>query len=771
MKKKVGILTFHQAINYGAVLQAYALKEVCDSLGFETHIINYSSSDYSTYPRPLKELLKSQNKKIGIIVFVRNITSYLSDIKKWRLFYKFRKTYLSESPLCVDINDIEKLKYDYYIAGSDQIWNYKITGNEFDSCFFGQMQDNSVKIIYAASAHDTPFPLDKELQFKKYLENMPSAVSIREKKLADYVLNLTGKRYPIVLDPTLLAGREVLERLCDKNQYKYPYILLYQIDSNPESDISVKSLEKRFKCKVYTMTVPRIGSIHGRKGVSSPQKFLSLLKDSEFVVTNSFHGIALSLLFEKNFFVYENGGVMTRIDGLLDSLDLMSRKVKMVDDIKIENFIDYAPVKEKLEKLRIKSYSFLRKAFKNEITIRTENKDKNKNMPILPFRDRRKKDCSGCFACVETCPKQAIKMKIDEEGFQYPEIDEGKCIHCGICDRICGFVFVSRKNGRYNYPKAFGVKHKEMKTRITSRSGGAFVALSDIILKKDGVIYGAAMQEDFQVKHIRATCKEERDLMKKAKYVQSDITGILPQVAEDLILDKYVLFSGTPCQIEGIYTYLKQKNISSEKLFCCDLICHGVPSPLIWKSYLSYVEEKQNGKIIDANFRDKQFGWDSHYESFIMDGARKKYVSREFTDLFYQHIMFRPSCYSCKFANIHRPGDITLGDFWGIEKNSDSFNDNKGVSLVLINTKKGMELFHIAKKNMEIIECKLSNCLQPTLIKPSTPSANRAQFWNDFYQISFSNLIKKYTRPISKYSRAKKRIKLILYYLKLRRCP
>ena len=206
-KKKVGIITFHQAVNYGAVLQAYALKEVCNELGYEAHIVNYASSDNEEAPKPVRNFINASNKKAAAFKMVRGLMSYSGDKRKWKCFYDFRKEFLNESSLCTSEEEIVALGYDIYICGSDQIWNYKITGERFNPVFFGEMDTDAQQIIYAASCQDTPFPLDMELNFKSMLERMPPATGIREQKLADYVSDLTGFRYPVVLDPTLLAGR------------------------------------------------------------------------------------------------------------------------------------------------------------------------------------------------------------------------------------------------------------------------------------------------------------------------------------------------------------------------------------------------------------------------------------------------------------------------------------------------------------------------------------------------------------------------------------
>lgn len=768
--KKVGIITFHQAINYGAVLQAYALKEVCDELGYEAHIVNYAANDSVEKPRPIHQFLVSSNKKAATFKLVRNLMSYSGDQKRWRLFYQFRKKFLAESVLCTCKEEIIQLGYDIYIAGSDQIWNYKITENRFDPVFFAEMNTNAEQVIYAASSQDTPFPLDMELKFKAMLGEMPPAVGIREKKLADYVCKLTGVQYPVVLDPTLLAGRKILEKIPETDIPKKPYILIYQIDSNPASDISVKTLEKRFKCDVYTMTVPRLGSIHGRKGVAGPEKFLSLLKGAEFLVTNSFHGIAISLLFEKQFYVYENGGVMTRIDGLLSQMGLLGRKIKMSKDIDRQDIIDYSQINVHLERLRIVSRQFLINALEGNIT-KKEPANLCLKKPILPMAKREKKDCCGCSVCADVCPVNAIEMRSDEEGFLYPHINESSCIHCGKCDQVCGFVPVEKRKEPFTLPKAYGVKHLDDNVRESSRSGAAFIAFSDIFLEQGGVVYGAVMQNDFSVCHVRATNSTERDKMKKAKYVQSNTTGIYPQVGADLRSGYSVLFSGTPCQVAGLQAYLKGMKIDDSKLCCCDLVCHGVPSPAIWHDYISYIQKRYGQRILKAEFRDKEFGWDSHCESFVLENSSKKVVSRNYTDLFYDHIMFRPSCYNCQFANVYRPGDLTLADFWGIEKIDASFNDNRGVSLVLVSTEKGEKIFEQAQKNFIWFECNIENCIQPTLVKPSSMSSRRDEFWKDYKEMEFSSFLKKYAKPLTLSLQLKKNIKNLMYHVGLRKHP
>lgn len=386
----------------------------------------------------------------------------------------------------------------------------------------------------------------------------------------------------------------------------------------------------------------------------------------------------------------------------------------------------------------------------------------------ITVEKKEKKECCGCSACADICPTHAIEMISDEEGFLYPKVNINLCVSCGKCIHSCGFNPVDKS---LTPPKAFAVKHIDDKVRMSSRSGAAFIAFSDVILRHSGVIYGASMQADFSVRHCRALNENQRDLMKKAKYVQSSTIDIFPQVAQDLNAGKEVLFSGTPCQVAGLHSYLSTVHIDDSKLYCCDLVCHGVPSPAIWKDYVSYIGNKYGKEILKANFRDKEFGWNTHFESFVLKDKKRKIVRKDYTDLFYQHIMFRPSCHNCYFASIYRPGDLTLADFWGIEKNDASFNDNKGVSLVLVSTEKGLRLFYQAQKYFQSFECEIENCLQPTLIEPSSVSPRREKFWEDYKKMDFSKFLKKYTTPENLKAVLKKKIKEILCFIGLRRYP
>ena len=210
-------------------------------------------------------------------------------------------------------------------------------------------------------------------------------------------------------------------------------------------------------------------------------------------------------------------------------------------------------------------------------------------------------DCCGCTACASVCTHDAITMQPDALGFLYPRVDESKCVDCGLCDKVCAFNDDYDRSLNLPQPDAYGARHKDMDEVATSRSGAAFIAISDWILKHGGAVYGAGYADHFRVVHKRAVTKEERDEFKGSKYVQSDLTGIFRQVKQDLKDGRIVLFSGTPCQTSGLNSFIGKH--LRENLYLVDIVCHGVPGPYLWRDFLAYVEKKHGDTVSVVNFR------------------------------------------------------------------------------------------------------------------------------------------------------------------------
>lgn len=232
------------------------------------------------------------------------------------------------------------------------------------------------------------------------------------------------------------------------------------------------------------------------------------------------------------------------------------------------------------------------------------------------------KNCCGCTACASICAHDAISMVPDALGFLYPKVDVAKCIECGLCEKVCQFNDNYDRSLNLGQPLAFAARHKDIDEVMKSRSGAAFVAISDYILEQGGVVYGAGYKDHFCVVHKRATTKEERDEFRGSKYVQSDLTGVFRSVKEDLKKGLTVLFSGTPCQTAGLNSFVGKK--LRENLVLIDIVCHGVPGPYVWREYLAYLERKHGAKISSVDFRDKRkFGWKAHNETVTFMGGVK----------------------------------------------------------------------------------------------------------------------------------------------------
>lgn len=337
--------------------------------------------------------------------------------------------------------------------------------------------------------------------------------------------------------------------------------------------------------------------------------------------------------------------------------------------------------------------------------------------------------CCGCTACSAVCPVHAITMSADSEGFFYPRIDETICINCSLCVKVCAFSAEKKDFTGQRAIQAYAAKNKNEITRMNSRSGGVFTAITNQILKEHGYVYGVAINQSFTAEHRRAENKEERDAFCGSKYIQSDMRDTFLKVKKDLLDGNTVAFSGTACQIAGLKSYLRK--MDTRKLYLIDIVCHGVPSPRVWMDYLEAYRKKYKGEITEVNFRNKKkYGWAGGKETITVNG--KEYDSDEFLMLFNSGVIERPSCFQCPYKTVEREGDITLGDFWGIEKVAEQMNDNKGVSLVFCNTQKGKDLFESVKGEFELKEVRVQDTLQEALVQPMKEPEDRKFFWKRY---------------------------------------
>lgn len=348
------------------------------------------------------------------------------------------------------------------------------------------------------------------------------------------------------------------------------------------------------------------------------------------------------------------------------------------------------------------------------------------------------KKCVGCRSCEQKCPKGCISIKANKEGFLYPVVNTNECIGCKICVNSCPAVKVPKSRKPIS---VYALKNKDKKRLLSSASGGASDVFARYIIKNNGIVYGCTCTSDMSVKHIEV--KEEKYLKKiqSSKYVQSDLNNTYTKVKKNLDNGKMVLFTGTPCQIAGLNTFLGGEQY--DNLYTLDLICHGVPSPLLFKKYLAYQSEKMKEPVIYFNFRSKNGkGWGSQY---LFECRTKNKISKcvapvdKYGKYFKQGNCYRESCYTCEYSSIKRISDITVGDFWGIDKSHPEFSSTLGVSSVLVNTEKGQKLFDSIKEYADYTEATVDEAMvkQANLKSATLRPASRDTFYNNIEDNDF----------------------------------
>lgn len=358
--------------------------------------------------------------------------------------------------------------------------------------------------------------------------------------------------------------------------------------------------------------------------------------------------------------------------------------------------------------------------------------------------------CSGCGLCSELCPKNAIIVAKNSEGFLYPVIDRKKCVECELCKQICPFNHISSTK---NTPLlSLAVKANNDDFRQKSSSGGVFPVLAEYEINDcSGVVFGAVYNTEnhMKVEHIRIDNTSDINRLQGSKYVQSNICDIYELLGKDLKKGRNVLFCGTPCQVDACKTYLKNKSIDTKNFLTCDFICHGVPSPGLWEEYIKVLEKKSGEKVkgYDFRYKDENCLWGTvnvcvEYENHTEVNTP---LAKAFINTYFNNVITRQSCANCPYTNIHRQSDITLADCWGIEKVLPDFADGLGVSLVLANTPKGFDAIEVMKKRIIAKPVNAEDLSQPHLHEPCRPSSERAKFWKIYYKSGLLKAMKKNT--------------------------
>lgn len=376
----------------------------------------------------------------------------------------------------------------------------------------------------------------------------------------------------------------------------------------------------------------------------------------------------------------------------------------------------------------------------------------------------RPEDCCGCTACATICGHGAITMETDVKGFAYPRIDESACTDCGLCDRVCPIIARKKMNlEAKSYQGIFAGRITDDDALFRSASGGAFWAIASEVISNDGMVFGAVYDKNMRVVHRGADTLEACRAFQGSKYSQSDTFQAYREVRDILRSGRQVLFTGVPCQVDGLKRFLIK---SYDNLLTMDVLCHAVPSPKIFADYISYVNSKHNGRLINLSMRDKtRYGWGHPYSyRYDFSDGRSLLDSSKVIDwgrIYFSRLVNRPCCHECKYTNLNRPSDISVADFWGDRNLHTDIRSKKGTSLLIVNTPKGEAVVKALRDKMVLSKVSEEDAMQPSLYEPTTDDSRTQTLWNDYEEHGFNYMLNKYFDD-STYQKFKNIVKKIL---------
>lgn len=737
---KTGLVTFYHIHHYGALLQAAATQRAVEELGHQCEIIDY-------YVNQNNGLFRKPTGIGSAAADVHTALHYKMLKDRYDRFEQFSRDHLRISGhLYESFAELAgaELPYDAILSGSDQIWNPKIfPDGRFDPVFFGAFSEKR-KVAYAPSFAIPRIPEEMEEELRGYLSDF-THLSARETQGQAIIRDVTGQNVPVVLDPTLLLNRAQWSAMANAPE-SYPkggYILCYCISKPGPLAPYIRRLAEETGLPVVQLCGIRRKVHPAAKCVldAGPAEFLALFQNAAYVCTNSFHGTVFSVQFQKPFFTAVAPAELaaperSRTFSILSRLGLTDRIIGKGDTADLDAEIDWQSVEKKLDAARGASLRYLRAALENEPYEEAKPEMKSSGLPQLAERTR----CTGCTACAAVCARNAITMERDKEGFSYPVISAELCVNCGRCSAACPLL---REREQKPMPAVFAAWHKNDAVRKDSTSGGAFTAIAEYVLESGGVVYGAAMDSRQHLHHAACFRKEDLWRLRGAKYVQSDLGDTFREIKKHLE-SRCVLFTGTPCQVEGLYGYLGSR---PEKLITCDLVCHGVPSPGVWEDMARSIERRKGRGLQAVRFRNKVTGWkDSHftavYDGGVVDTA--PLMATEYGRAFGRSLFLRPGCHQCAYASMSRPGDFTLGDFWGLTAEELPEEQEKGVSLLMVNTPHGSHVFDQLLLARVPYPPERAIAGNPRLASPVASAPDRAAFFAAYALEPFEQVRRKF---------------------------
>lgn len=748
---KIGIVTFHSAHNYGAVLQAWSLQEYLRQQGHQAQIVNLRlpviDKLYRLVNRTDKKVCKSAliNRAVNSAYYwVRYVYRYLRpDAGKVEKYRKFEQFINHQLPVTQEFHSYEELRnaqleYDALIAGSDQIWNATMMRNISPAYFLHFANKDALRISYAASIGTEEIPSEYKILFRRYLRNF-DFISVREKKAKSEVEKLTDTPVDLVADPTFLLERKDFDQLLKKPKTSGKYIYVHNVHLSRVDDALnsvVEEMSKRLNLPVIHNWGKKVFSNEAGHFTGGVEEFLGLVSSAEYVITNSFHCTVFAIIYQRNFITIPHYKHPDRMKNLLEALGIPEHLIgsdKQIPKDLQQLSIDYRAVEEKKAAMGAHAQGFLNKAL--------AAKKAEDNRTYLETRDKFR--CYGCGACKDACPKQAISMEEDAEGFFYPKVNEEVCAQCGKCREVCIYhssAYQEEKSDRF--PMVYGAYHKDKKVLERSTAGGVFTAMYRKILEKGGFVAGVCYDEDFRVIYDLASDEAGCRRFCGPKHVYADSNDIKPRVKKLLEDGKTVLFSGTPCQVAGLKSFLQK---DYPELYTAELICDGGSSPKVFRKYCDYLEGLYKSKLVNMQFGNKFKGAATPFVvtefasgSVDVEDAAKHHLNNAYL----RHKVQRPACYVCEFAGKEEGvADLTMGKYQGISEQHPDFENPMGVSVLKINTQKGREFFEEFKEDLILKESTFEAAYAANRREPIQINVRRERLMNNIDEKPIEELL------------------------------
>lgn len=731
--KKIGLCLAFKGTNYGALLQAFATQYLVNSLGYRTEILDYTPergkdiihSPESYLSRVIEKSKKALNKQKVIPLDEIHKQNKTKRIEAADLFRQNRLHNIVNIKTYDDLVEHSR-QYNAVIVGSDQLWPPTVSFTKYRSLRF--VPKDVRRISFATSMGVSSYPWYVKRNAADFLRKI-DFLSVREETAKSIIKNICGRDAKVVLDPTYLISKSEWEDLIHPETIvKSGYVFSFFLGDNPEMKKLVRKYADNHGLRVVAIISNEANSNDQYADEvligQSPEQFVNLIRNADCVFTDSFHGLAFSIINCKQVYItyrirYGTSSRNSRIDNIVKKLGIENRLIINPNDLSndFDNEISYDLVNDKLRIMREDSLQFLKEALSFD-----DNLSDNSN---LLYDEKR--DCCGCEACANICPLDIIQMVTDDEGFRYPHLLEpSKCINCGACKNVCPV-----RNSELissSFTKAYAGWSENVSTVCSSSSGGFASTLTESFIWDGGIVYGVSYSQDYSSAiYERISKVEQIDRTKTSKYIQAQKNNVYLSVKNDLKNSK-VLFIGLPCDVYAMKRFVK----NDPNLYTLSLICHGPTSEKIQKLFCKDIENEIGDSINSFSVRYKNNGqWKPYY--IRATGINGKEYLKQFnkTDYNIAFLYFkRPSCMCCNFKNNHFAADILIGDYHAVSSGSEYWNEH-GVSSILPLTNRGVELLNSIKDSFHYSEIPLRTAISQKAIHSSVNKGiNRVEFLN-----------------------------------------